>query len=163
MTPADDPSVGAVQLWNHQILLDGDASRHTARSFVSGQLLSHEIFHLVAPASVVAAILTRDVMLRGGGRLRLTLTRIEELVRLTVDGLSDDGRATERTTLLDGPPGQGIVGLLSLDWGVTEATRRVEGLWAVFDARDRRPAGSRPPTTVTSTRGPPSRSRGRPC
>ena len=128
--------VDPAESWAHEALLEGAGARHAARAFVSARLVDHEVSHLVAAASVVAAILTRDVMLRSGSALRLTVSRTDAVVRVTVDCASDEVRTGTQPSLLDLTPGHGILGLLSLRWGVTVRPERVDGLWAVFDARD---------------------------
>ena len=168
--------------WTHALRVNGRSSRHDARLFVSGQLTSHEVYHLVAPAGLVAAVLARDVRRRGGPGLLLTLTRADMLVRLTVDDTTPDSRAgppgpdattgahsSERSSLVDRPAGQGILALLCVDWGVTDRPGGVDGLWAVFDAHDRGRNGGPGPgpgpgprTVATSRRAPRAKARGRP-
>ncbi|GAA1919332.1 hypothetical protein [Nocardioides marmoribigeumensis] len=177
MTRPVEPIDGSAEHWTHRLQVDGGSSGHETRSFVSGQLTRHGIFHLVSPAGLVAAVLARDVLQRGRSGLLLTLSRADSVVRLTIDetpagtdstdsGDSGEGAPVaevDHATLVDRPPGQGILGLLSMDGGVTTRPGRVDGLWAVFDARDRRPSGGPGPrTAATSGKGPRARSRGRP-
>jgi hypothetical protein len=120
--------------WSHEYTLERRAPSRDARAFVHVHLAAHELRSLVDVASVVAAILTRDVASRGGSALVLSLARHDALIRLAVDDRSEwQSHRTPGVSLLDVEAGSGILGLLTERWGVSPVAGHLTGLWATFE------------------------------
>ena len=143
MTSSVSPSPRPLVQWTHETLVSSQVPTLGARSAVARQLVAHEVAHLAGAAGVVAGIFARDVALRGGAALVVTLSRVNDVVCLGVEAAATGAvpRSADRETLVDLDPGRGIPGLLCLDWGVSAHPGDIDGLWARFDARDRRRSG----------------------
>ena len=135
MPPIVDASTHPARRWTHSSLVQSRWPRQRARWIVSRQLVRHELAHLAGPAGVVAGTFAGDLALRGRSGVVLTLSRSHDRVRLEVESTTSHGpsRTDGGHCLLDLAPGQGSLGLLSLDWGVTDRPAGIHGLWALFD------------------------------
>lgn len=126
--------------WAHDVVLDARPPSTYARAFVRHHLVAHRLFHLVDVVGMVAVRLTGDGLLRSRAPLAMSLSRIDSLVALRVGDASDQWAPHFSAGAVDAAYGAGVMGVLTLQWGVSHRDAEPIGLWATFDARHYRQA-----------------------
>jgi hypothetical protein len=123
--------------WSYEALFASERqSAARARSFVSSQLIEHQLLRLVDPVRAVASELAANAILYARTPFTLRLSRTGPSVLLSVHGGS---RAipTPRSGQVMAEDGQGLnlVASLSRDWGIITAANDTKCVWATFDVR----------------------------
>lgn len=128
---------GQATLWSHQATFEASPiCASQARNFVTQQLIDHRLLYLVDPVRLVASELATNAVVHAHTAFSVTLARSGQTVMLTV---RDDSPAlpTRRVAQVMDPSGRGleIVGIVSLDWGVSDDGAGSKAVWATFAIR----------------------------
>jgi|tagenome__1003787_1003787.scaffolds.fasta_scaffold20817291_2 anti-sigma regulatory factor (Ser/Thr protein kinase) len=129
-------TVGRV-LWCHEIVLPAEpVSVLRARRFVCSHLGEHRLWYLIDDVRLVVSELATNAIRHARTPFTLSMERTEEGVVLTVYDDSPSTLVRVHGDLLEGG-GRGlwIVGLVSREWGVREASTGGKSVWASFPTR----------------------------
>jgi anti-sigma regulatory factor (Ser/Thr protein kinase) len=123
--------------WSHQATFEASPiSASQARAFVSHHLVDHRLLYLVDPVRLVASELATNALVHAQTAFSVTLSASDQTVLLTV---RDNSLAlpTRRAAQAMYPSGRGleIVGIVSLDWGVSDNGAGAKAVWASFAIR----------------------------
>jgi anti-sigma regulatory factor (Ser/Thr protein kinase) len=127
----------AQQKWSHDVRLDAEPrSAARARAFVRHHLTESQLPYLVDSVLLVACELITNGIVHAKTPLTLTLSRTDTVVRLSVhDESSKVPVPRPFAQAAEGGYGLGIVGRLSLRWGVDTGPGPAKTVWATFDTR----------------------------
>lgn len=123
--------------WSHEtVLAPVPVSALKARRFVCAHLAEHRLRYLMDPVRLVASELATNAILTSPTPFRLTLSRSEGTVLLTLLG------PTVPRPRRSGPPapalgghGLAVVELLSREWGVDADEEGRSRVWVAFATR----------------------------
>jgi hypothetical protein len=123
--------------WSYQATFEASPiSAFQARVFVSQHLIEHRLLYLVDPVRLVASELATNALVHAQTAFTVTLAASEKTVLLTVqdDSLALPIRRLAQAMDLSGR-GLEIVGIVPLDWGITEDGTGSKAVWASFAIR----------------------------
>ena len=124
--------------WSHSLQVSAEpASASVAREFVSSQLLTAGLPHLVDDLRLVVSELVTNAISHARTSSTVVLERSGPSVTLTVRDCSPSLpllRAAD--SMAGGGRGLGIVDVLSRDWGVTSSLGEPKSVWAAFAVED---------------------------
>ena len=124
-------------LWSHELSLPAEMrSVKQAREFVCVHLTEHELSHLLEDVRLVVSELATNAVLHARMTWKLSLSRSDGHVLLTVEDRSAFPLVPVQPEIWDtGGRGLLIVAALTQEWGVDTSTTDEKSVWAAFAVR----------------------------